>query len=70
MEAGVQHDPAPQLIGIPTTDARGVHASASVGRKSEIMIGNDRGGRSVEAATALYAGHPAEDRYSQKNGRL
>ena len=47
MKEGVQHDPTAQLTWISVTGARGVHAQASVGRKSEIMIGNARGGRSA-----------------------
>ena len=41
--AGVQHDPTTQLSWIPTAGAWGDYAQASVGRKSEIISGNDRG---------------------------
>ena len=47
MVKGVQHDPTSQLTRIPSTSARDNHASASVGRKSEIISGNAIGGRSV-----------------------
>ena len=47
MEEGVQHDPATQLARIPATSSGDNHASASVGRKSEIISGNAIGGRSV-----------------------
>ena len=42
----VQHDPASQLTWVPAAGARGHHAQVAVGRRTEIMNGNDRGGRS------------------------
>ena len=53
MAKGVQHDPTSQLTRIPSTSARDNHASASVGRKSEIINGNAIGGRSLSTDQSM-----------------
>ena len=53
MAKGVQHDPTTQFTRIPAADTWGIHAQASLGRKSEIISGNAIGGRSPELSTAV-----------------